>query len=155
MSDKLNARKINPDAYKAMSTVSASTTSLDRRLKCLVEIRASQINGCAFCLDMHIREARELGESQQRLDCLAGWRDMPSFSERERMALEWTEAVTRIDRHRPSDELHDRLRTLFTERELVDLTVTAAIINAWNRLSISTHREPDVRESYPGAGADR
>lgn len=128
-----------------MSGVSASTTSLDGRLKCLVEIRASQINGCAFCLDMHIREARKLGEAQQRLDCLAGWRDSPSFSEKERAALEWTEAITRIEKHRPSDELSDRLRTLFTEREVVDLTVSAAIINAWNRLMISTRREPDVR----------
>src|SRR5919198_2756433 len=102
----------------------------------LVKMRASQINGCAFCLDMHSKDARARGESEQRLYLLNAWREAPFYTERERAALAWTEAVTLItDGHVP-DDVYDEVRAHFSEKELADLTLAVATINAWNRLSI-------------------
>ena len=111
--------------------------SLDKRLFHLVEIRASQINGCAYCIDMHTKDARAAGETEQRIYALDAWRETPFFTERERAALEWTEAVTRVaDTHVP-DEVYESVSKHFNEEDLVALTFAVVVINSWNRLSIS------------------
>jgi AhpD family alkylhydroperoxidase len=102
----------------------------------LVKMRASQINGCAFCLDMHSKDARAKGETEQRLYGLSAWREAPYYSERERAALAWTEAVTQISSGPVSDGLYDEVRRSFNEKEIVDLTLAVIAINGWNRLSI-------------------
>src|SRR6187431_1008792 len=123
--------------------------SLDKRLFKLVEIRASQINGCAYCIDMHTKDARADGESEQRIYALNAWRETPFFSERERAALEWTEALTRIaDTHMP-DELYERVSKHFDENELAMLTFAGVVINSWNRLVISAR--PPVGGYQPKA----
>jgi len=117
-------------------------SSLGSRLQHLVKTRASQINGCAYCLDMHTKDARAEGESEQRLFALDVWRETPFFDERERAALEWTEAVTRVaDTHVP-DDVYERVRQHFTEAELIDLTLAITNINAWNRLNIAFRTVP-------------
>ncbi len=142
MFNRLENLRLNPDAYKSLAGINTYTDSIDKRLKALVEIRVSQINGCAFCLDMHAREARELGETQQRLDCLAGWHELPSFTDRERAALGWAESVTLIsDTHAP-DSVFRTLQEHFNEREIYDLTMIICVINSWNRLAISFRRTP-------------
>lgn len=108
----------------------------------LVRMRASQINGCAYCLDMHSKDARAKGESEQRLYALNAWEETPFFSERERAALAWTEALTRIAETHAPDELYDRVRQHFSEKELVDLTLAIVAINGWNRLAISFRSVP-------------
>ena len=111
--------------------------TLEQRLLELVKIRASQINGCAYCIDMHTKDARLAGETEQRIYALSAWRETPFFSERERAALEWTEALTRIaDNHVP-DELYARVSAHFSEAELVALTFAVVVINSWNRLAVS------------------
>jgi len=142
MDERLDWTKINPEACKGIVTAARSTRALDARLKNLIEVRVSQINGCAFCLDMHVREARELGEPQRRLDCLAGWRDLPDFSARERAALDWAEALTRIAETHAPDSIYEELQRHFSEREIVDLTVAIAVINTWNRTQIAMRRSP-------------
>jgi len=112
-------------------------SSLGSRLQHLVKTRASQINGCAYCLDMHTQDARAEGESEQRLYVLDAWRDTPLFDERERAALEWTEAVTRVAENHVPDEVYERVREHFSEQELIDLTLAITNINAWNRLNIA------------------
>lgn len=116
-------------------------SGLEHTLLELVKMRASQINGCAYCLDMHSKDARAAGESEQRLHVLAAWREAPFYSERERAALEWTEVVTQVAVNDVSDELFGRVREHFEEKELVDLTLAVIGINAWNRLAISFRSE--------------
>jgi AhpD family alkylhydroperoxidase len=112
-------------------------SGLDPKLLTLVELRASQINGCAFCLTLHTMEAEALGESRNRLAAIAGWRDASCYSERERAALEWTEALTLIADHRPSDELLAKMREQFSDRELVYLTLAITTINSFNRFNVA------------------
>jgi AhpD family alkylhydroperoxidase len=110
---------------------------LDKSLFHLVEIRASQMNGCAHCIDMHTQEARLAGETEQRIYALSAWRETPFFTERERAALDWTEVVTRVgDTHVP-DDAYERARAVFNEAELVALTLGVVVINGWNRLAVS------------------
>ena len=121
---------------KLSQTVEAS--GLERPLLELVKIRASQINGCAYCIDMHTKDARVLGETEQRIYALNAWRETPFFTPRERAALAWTEAVTRVaDTHVP-DDVYDEVRPQFTDDELLALTFEVIVINAWNRLAISS-----------------
>jgi AhpD family alkylhydroperoxidase len=129
---------LNSGLGRAMLNLSReSEKNLERPLFELVKIRASQINGCASCLDMHTKDARQAGETEQRIYALSAWRETPFFSDRERAALEWTEAVTRVaDTHVP-DEIHERVARHFTEAELVALTFAVVVINSWNRLSVS------------------
>jgi AhpD family alkylhydroperoxidase len=139
---------------RAMLTLSAEATKqLDRRLFELVKIRASQINGCAYCIDMHTKDARLAGEDEQRIYALSAWRETPFFTDRERAALEWTETLTRIaDNHVP-DELYDRVAAHFTEPELVALTFGVVVINSWNRLAISMRAVPgSYQPQAVGAG---
>jgi AhpD family alkylhydroperoxidase len=116
-------------------------SGLERSLVHLVEIRGSQINGCAYCIDMHTKDARASGETEQRIYALNAWRETPFFSDRERAALEWTEAITRVADTQVPDEIYERVRVHFEEPQLVALTFAAVAINAWNRLSI-TFRAP-------------
>jgi len=118
------------------------TSGLERRTFELVKIRASQINGCAYCLDMHTRDARAAGETEQRIYALDAWRETRFYNDRERAALAWTEAVTKVtDGHVP-DEVFTAVREQFSEAELVDLTLAVAAINSWNRLAISLRAVP-------------
>jgi len=127
---------------RAMLALSSEVeTRLERPLFELVKIRASQINGCAYCLDMHTKDARLAGETEQRIYALNAWRETPFFTDRERAALEWTEAVTRVaDTHVP-DEIYERVARQFDEGELVALTFAVIVINSWNRLAV-TFRAP-------------
>jgi AhpD family alkylhydroperoxidase len=120
-----------------LSLSSEVDAAIDRPLFELVKIRASQINGCAYCLDMHTKDARRAGETEQRIYALSAWRETPFFTDRERAALEWTETLTRVaDTHVP-DEVYDRVSKQFKEEELVALTFAVVVINSWNRLAIS------------------
>ncbi len=124
---------------KAMQAVQqyVNESGLEPGLLELVKLRASQINGCAYCIDMHTKDARAMGETEQRLYGLSAWREAPFYSERERAALEWTEAVMLIaDDHAP-DEIYESVRRQFSEQELVNLTMAVVAINGWNRLAIS------------------
>ena len=117
-------------------------SGLEESLIDLVKLRASQINGCAYCIDMHWKDLRALGESEQRLYGLDAWGDSPYYTDRERAAFAWTEAVTNIrDGHVP-DEVYEKVRPLFTDKELADLTLAITTINAWNRLAISARSVP-------------
>jgi AhpD family alkylhydroperoxidase len=116
----------------------------------LVNIRASQINGCAFCLDMHVKEAKIRGERELRLHHVAIWRESPLFSSKERAALEWTEAVTQIAGNDISEELFNRVRKEFSEKELVDLTFAIGTINFWNRLNVSFKTAPGSADEMLG-----
>ena len=139
MTSRLDARKyLTSGMGRAMLELSSQVEgSVERRLFELVKIRASQINGCAYCLDMHTKDARLAGETEQRIYALNAWRETPFFSDRERAALEWTEAVTRVaDTHVP-DEIYERVKTQFDEAELVALTFAIVVINSWNRLATS------------------
>jgi AhpD family alkylhydroperoxidase len=148
------SKHINSGLGRAMLALSAETQKrLEPTLFHLVEIRASQINGCAYCIDMHTKEARAAGETEQRIYALNAWHETPFFSERERAALEWTETVTRVaDTHVP-DGIYERVSRHFNEEELVSLTFAVVVINSWNRLSISFR--PEVGSYQPKAVAVR
>jgi AhpD family alkylhydroperoxidase len=143
MEARLDYPRLAPEAARALYSLGnyLAGSGLEHGLLELVKIRASQINGCAFCIDMHTKDARAMGETEQRLYALNAWRETPFFSDRERAALAWTEAVTRIDGG-VSDELFAEARQQFSEKELVDLTWAVAAINAWNRVAISFRSVP-------------
>ncbi|HLI89964.1 MAG TPA: carboxymuconolactone decarboxylase family protein [Ktedonobacteraceae bacterium] len=128
-----------PGAFKAMLQFSeyAENSGLETSLIRLIQIRASQINGCAYCLDMHTKDARAEGESEQRLYLIDAWREAPFYSERERAALEWTEAVTLVAEDHIPDEVYERVRPHFSDEELVNLTMAINAINSWNRLNVA------------------
>ncbi len=117
-------------------------SSLEPKLLELVKMRASQINGCGYCLDMHSQDARRLGETEQRLYVLPAWREAPFYSPRERAALAWTEAVTLIAQTQAPDDVYQEARSQFSEKELVELTMAIVAINGWNRLAISFRSVP-------------
>jgi len=129
---------LNSGLGRAMLTLSGEAeASLERPLFELVKIRASQMNGCAYCIDMHTKEARLAGETEQRIYALNAWRETPFFTDRERAALEWTETVTRVGETHVPDEIHERVAAQFDEADLVALTFAVVVINAWNRLAVS------------------
>lgn len=136
---RLRPWQIAPDAIKALCDAEAyiQQCGLEKSLIELLKMRASQINGCAYCLDTHGKEARRAGESESRLYLLNAWRESDVYSPRERAALAWTEAVTHIARTHAPDELYQALQSHFSEREIVDLTVLVGLINLWNRVAIS------------------
>ncbi|HTC02574.1 MAG TPA: carboxymuconolactone decarboxylase family protein [Xanthobacteraceae bacterium] len=135
---RLNALTVAPDGVAALIAVEnyLKKSGLDRKLTLLVKTRASQINGCAYCLHMHTEDARKLGETEMRLYLLEAWRESNLYSERERAALAWTEALTNIAVTHAPDAVYDQARKHFSEKELADLSIAIAMINAWNRLSI-------------------
>lgn len=139
MASRIDYRKESPQGIAALHQLEKylKESGLEASLLHLVKTRASQINGCAFCIDMHTKEARAAGESEQRLYTLSAWRETPFFSARERAALALTETVTRIAEHREGEVLQDELRRAFSEKEMVDLTLAIVAINAWNRLVIT------------------
>ncbi|MEO7144416.1 MAG: carboxymuconolactone decarboxylase family protein [Bryobacteraceae bacterium] len=144
MEPRLNTQKLDPAAFKAMYALETyvRSSSLERPLIELVKLRASQINGCAFCLDMHTKDARAAGETEQRLYVLDAWREAPFYTDRERAALAWTEAVTLVSvTHVPGD-VYEEVRKFFSEEELVILTMAIVAINGWNRLSIAFRAVP-------------
>ncbi len=138
-SPRLVPHKAAPAAYKPLIELQAYTEKcgLEPSLLELVKTRASQINGCAYCLEMHTREARERGESEARLYLLSAWRESPLYSARECAALEWTEAVTLLSETAVPDDVFEMARAAFTEEELVNLTVAIGMINVWNRIAVS------------------
>src|SRR5450759_4300400 len=144
MKERLNYAEASPKGFEAMRTLERHVrqSGLDHRLLELVKTRASQINGCAFCLDMHTKDARAGGETEQRLYALSAWQETPFFTDRERAALAWTEAVTRVaDTHIP-DDVFELVRQQFTEKELADLTLAIVTINGWNRLAVAFRKVP-------------
>ncbi len=144
MTQRIDYKKAAPEAYKAMLAVETCVrhSGLEQSLLELVKTRVSQINGCAYCLDMHTKEARAAGETEQRLYGLAAWRETPFYSDRERAALAWAEAVTKISTHDTPDDLYADVRRQFDEKALVDLTLAIIAINGWNRLAISFRTPP-------------
>src|SRR5436189_2448684 len=139
MDQRINAAAVSPLGYHAMLGLEKYLAScgLETKLLHLIKLRASQVNGCAYCIDMHWKDLRAAGESEQRLYGLDAWEESPYYSDRERAALAWTEAVTLVSDGHVSDAVYDRVRSHFSEKELVDLTLAVATINAWNRLAIA------------------
>jgi AhpD family alkylhydroperoxidase len=147
MKPRLNAYQVAPETIKALGALETHLqgTGLEKSLIELVKTRASQINGCAFCINMHTQDARKQGETEQRLYLLDAWRESPVYTDRERAALAWTEAVTLVaDTHVP-DDVYTEVRSQFSEEETVNLTMLVATINAWNRISISFRSLPAVK----------
>jgi AhpD family alkylhydroperoxidase len=140
MQERISITKIAPQAYKPLLDLEhyLHHSGLEESLLLLVKVRASQINGCAYCIDMHWKDARALGETEQRLYGLDAWEESPYYTERERAALEWTDAVTRISETHAPDNVYEIVKKQFAEKEIVDLTLAVATINAWNRLAISS-----------------
>jgi AhpD family alkylhydroperoxidase len=150
MAQRLAFFKIAPEAIKALSATHPyiEAAGIEPRLRALVNLRVSQINGCAYCVDMHSREARQAGEVQQRLDCLPVWRETTFYDDRERAALAWAESVTLVPQTGIPDSAYDEVRPHFSEKDLVDLTLIIAVMNAWNRMGISFRQGPTLH----GAG---
>jgi AhpD family alkylhydroperoxidase len=145
--DRIKIYKTSPELYDAMMALSnAAAKDIDAELGELIKIRASQINHCAFCLDMHTRDARKHGVSDQKLDVLAAWEEARGlFTERERAALALTEAITELgDGHVP-DEVYERAAEVFSERELGQVIALAVTINAWNRINVTIRLQPSTR----------
>src|SRR2546423_7538613 len=144
MSPRIPYHKIAPEAFKAMLALDRSlhqASDIEPALAHLVKLRASQINGCAYCIDMHAKDLLADGETVQRIYGLDAWRESPYYTDRERAALEWTEAVTRIAKTHADDEIYEKIKPHFSDKELVDLTFVIVTINAWNRLAISMRSE--------------
>jgi AhpD family alkylhydroperoxidase len=143
MSSRLDYPKIAPAAFEALLALEKYLHSaLDPKLTHLLKLRASQINGCAYCVDMHARDARLAGVPERKLHSLAAFEESPLFDEREKAALAWTESLTRVSETHAPDAAWERLRAHFAEKELADLTWVVAAINAWNRVAIAFRAQP-------------
>ena len=144
MKARIDLMHVTPGVMQAMLGLERQMrqASFDHKLLNLVRMRASQINGCAYCLDMHSKDARAIGETEQRLYGLDAWREAPYYSTRERAALEWTEALTLVAESRVPDEVYERVRAQFSEHELVHLSLAIVSINGWNRLNIAARTVP-------------
>ena len=153
ISPRIDVRKTAPQAVEPVIALEKyiHTVGFDERLIELVKLRASQINGCAFCVDMHARRLRELGEPNERIDAVAAWSEGPFFDERERAALSWTESVTLLSEDHVPDNVFEEARAQFDETELVNLTMVIATINVWNRLAVSFRAVPDGYERIRSA----
>jgi AhpD family alkylhydroperoxidase len=147
MKARLNFYQAAPDTIKALSALEdhLRSTGLEPSLFELVKIRASQINGCAFCINMHTQDARKNGETEQRIYLLDAWREAPLYTDRERAALAWTESVTLVSETHVPDDVYEQVRGKFSDAELVNLTMLVAAINAWNRIAISFRAIPPGR----------
>ncbi|MFH5183060.1 carboxymuconolactone decarboxylase family protein [Paenibacillus sp. TAB 01] len=144
MEPRMDYRSVYPEAFQTMLKLEQfmAGTGIDKHLYELIKIRASQINGCAFCLDMHTRDARKLGESEQRLYLLSVWHEVPFYTEKERAVLALTEAVTRISDAGVPQEIYDNVRKHVSDKEYVTLLMAINTINCWNRIAISTQMVP-------------
>ena len=143
MTARIDYAKADLKAVQLLLAVEAhiGASSLEPKLLLLVKMRASQINGCAFCLDMHSKDARADGETEQRLYSLDAWEEAPYYSDRERAALEWTESITLLNNGHVPDSVYERVRAQFSEAEIAALTLAAAMINSWNRLNVALRTE--------------
>ena len=153
MQPRIDAQKVSTAAIQAMLGLEMfvrKSSKLEHSLIELVKMRASQINGCAYCLDMHSKDARAAGETEQRLYALNAWRETPFFTDRERAALAWTEAVTLVAQDHVPDAVYEETRQRFSEEEMVNLTMAIVAINGWNRLSIAFRAVPG--DYQPQAG---
>jgi len=150
MQSRFEYRNYAPEALKAMVEIEKyiAGCGLEHRLIHLLKMRASQINGCAYCIDMHTKDARALGESEQRIYMLSAWRESPFYSDRERAALEWAEALTLISEGHVPDDVYARASKQFSPEELVNLSVAVATINSWNRLAIPFRAVPGEYQSH-------
>jgi len=140
MENRINIMKLQPNAYKAMFGLEKylGETSLDNKIKALIKIRASQINGCAYCIQMHTEEVRKLGESEQRLYALSAWKESPLFSDKERAILALTDKVTLIAENGLSDEIYQKALKELDENEIAEVIMMIVTANAWNRIALST-----------------
>lgn len=154
MEARLNYAKVAPAAYKAMLGLETylHQCGLETPLLHLIKLRSSQINGCAYCLDMHWKDLRAIGETEQRLYSLDAWRECPYYTDRERAALAWTEAVTLVANGHVPDAVYEEVRPHFNEKELSDLTFAIATINAWNRMAIASRTVPGEYQSPKSHG---
>jgi AhpD family alkylhydroperoxidase len=155
MGERLKYARAVPEAFRAMRALNdyAANTGLEHSLLELVKLRASYINGCAYCIDMHSKDARAAGETEQRIYAVPVWRETPFFTPRERAALAWTEAVTEISKGGVSDALYEEASEHFTEAELVNLTMAVIAINGWNRLAVTFHSEVGTYQPPQAAAA--
>lgn len=147
MQARLDFRKAAPDAYQAVAALDryvVRDSGLEPRLVHLIKIRASQINGCAYCVDMHIKHAREDGLGQQWIDLISVWQESPIYTARERALLGWTEALTLLAETRAPDDVYDELRRHFSEEETTKLTVAIGLINVWNRVAVGFRSQHPV-----------
>ncbi len=158
MEERFNIAKVAPGIYHAMLGLETylKGCGIEEALLHLIKLRASQINGCAYCLDMHWKDLVAIGEKEQRMYGLDAWRESPYYTERERAALAWTEAVTKVSEGHVPDEVYEEAKKQFSEKELANLTLAIATINAWNRLAISSRApagtyQPPKREMKTGA----
>jgi AhpD family alkylhydroperoxidase len=153
MQQRIDFSKANSAAFKAVYALQAyvDQTGLDAKLRELIKIRASQINGCAHCLIMHTRDARKIGETDDRMHLLNAWREAPVFTERERAALAWTEALTLVSETHVPDDVFEEARKQFSEKELIELTAAVAAINTWNRFAIAFRAAPQVEAAKAAA----
>ena len=144
MKGRMNLMQAAPEAMKAMRALQeyVDRSTLEPALLELVKMRASQLNGCAYCLDMHSKDARAAGETEQRLYLLDAWREAPFYSPRERAALAWTEALTLVSQSHAPDDVYEEARVHFSEKELAELTMAIVAINGWNRIAIGLRSEP-------------
>lgn len=144
MEQRIDYTKHAQDAQKSLYALEKyiATCGLDHKLIHLLKMRASQINGCAFCIDMHSKDARALGETEQRLYELNAWRETPFYTDRERAALEWTESLTLVSKSHVPDEVYESVKKHFSEKEIVDLSILVSVINVWNRLLIAARTVP-------------
>jgi AhpD family alkylhydroperoxidase len=152
---RIDPLKVAPDVYKAMGALEAAVkaSGLEHGLIGLVELRASQINGCAYCIDMHSKKLRAAGESEERLYLLDAWHEAPIYSDRERAALAWTEAVTLIAEGHVPDSVYDEARQQFSDDELAKLTLAIVTINGWNRFAIAFRATPGAHLPANRSGA--
>ncbi|ATB36840.1 4-carboxymuconolactone decarboxylase [Cystobacter fuscus] len=144
MKARINVAAVAPGAYRAMLGLEKylSECGLEEGLLHLIKLRASQLNGCAYCIDMHWKDARALGETEQRLYGLNAWEESPYYTERERAAFSWTESLTNLGEGHVPDSVYEAVKPHFSERELADLTLAVVTINAWNRLAIASRTVP-------------
>jgi AhpD family alkylhydroperoxidase len=144
MEQRMQMAAINPEGYRAMSGLEqyVAASTLDKKLLELIKIRASQINGCAFCLDMHTKDARKIGETEQRIYTLPAWRETPYFTPEERSVLALTESVTLVTEGHVPDDVYDEAARYFEPKQLADIIMAIITINAWNRIAISTRMMP-------------
>ena len=148
MTARIDYRKVSPEAVSAMAGLERfiRVSGLDPALVELVRLRASYINGCAYCVDVHTKDARAAGETEQRLYAIPVWRETPFFTSRERAALAWTESVTEVARTGVPDDVYEQARAEFSESELLALTMVIIAINGWTRLAVSFRTEPGTHE---------
>lgn len=153
MEERIHYTKVAPGAYHALLGLEKylHECGLETPLIHLIKLRASQINGCAYCLDMHWKDLRAIGENEQRLYSLDAWEESPYYTDRERAALLWTDTVTRVAETHVPDAVYEKVKAHFNEKELADLTVAVATINAWNRLAIAGRTTPGT---YQAAGRE-